>query len=245
MPTNLRRKTRSVIVALKEGSPISWTKEKALAVIREVAVIPVVRVSTREQATCAVEGIIDAGMPVVEITLTVPGALQIIEDLATTYGPKLLVGAGTVLDVETCRTAILAGAEFVVSPVFDARVVESSRRYGKICMPGALTPTEALAAWQAGADLVKIFPCGSVGGPAYIRALKGPFPQIEFVVTGSVNRENVGQFLAAGVTAVGVGETVLERAAIEAGDVATITANARRFLDAIKSARSKEERLKV
>jgi 2-dehydro-3-deoxyphosphogluconate aldolase/(4S)-4-hydroxy-2-oxoglutarate aldolase len=176
--------------------------------IREVAVIPVVRVTTREQAICAVEGIIEAGIPVVEITLTVPGAIRIIEDLATKYGTKLLIGAGTVLDAETCRTAILAGAEFIVSPVFDVRVVESARRYGKICMPGALTPTEALVAWEAGADLVKIFPCGSVGGPAYIRALKGPFPQIDFVVTGSVNRENVGQFLAAGVTAVGVGEII-------------------------------------
>jgi 2-dehydro-3-deoxyphosphogluconate aldolase/(4S)-4-hydroxy-2-oxoglutarate aldolase len=213
--------------------------------IREVAVIPVVRVSTREQAICAVEGIIEAGIPVVEITLTVPGAIRIIEDLATKYGPKLLIGAGTVLDAETCRTAILAGAEFIVSPVFSVRVVESARRYGKICMPGALTPTEALVAWEAGADLVKIFPCGSVGGPAYIRALRGPFPQIQFVVTGSVNRENVGQFLAAGVTAVGVGEIILERAAIQAGDVAAITANGRRFLDAIRSARSKKQSLEV
>jgi 2-dehydro-3-deoxyphosphogluconate aldolase / (4S)-4-hydroxy-2-oxoglutarate aldolase len=208
-------------------------------------VIPVVRVSSREQAICAVEGIIEAGIPVVEITLTVPGAIKIIEDLATKYGTKLLIGAGTVLDAETCRTAILAGAEFIVSPVFHAGVVESARRYGKICMPGALTPTEALVAWEAGADLVKIFPCGSVGGPAYIRALKGPFPQIEFVVTGSVNRENVGQFLAAGVTAVGVGEIILERAAIQAGDVAAITANGRRFLDAIRSARSKKQSLEV
>jgi 2-dehydro-3-deoxyphosphogluconate aldolase / (4S)-4-hydroxy-2-oxoglutarate aldolase len=208
-------------------------------------VIPVVRVSTREQAICAVEGIIEAGIPMVEITLTVPGAIQIIEDLAIKYGPKLLIGAGTVLDAETCRTAILAGAEFIVSPVFDVRVVESARRYGKTCMPGALTPTEALVAWEAGADLVKIFPCGSVGGPAYIRALRGPFPQIEFVVTGSVNRDNVGQFLAAGVTAVGVGEIILERAAIEAGDVAAITANGRRFLDAIRSARSKKQSLEV
>lgn len=207
--------------------------------------IPVVRVSSREQAICAVEGIIQAGIPVVEITLTVPGAIKIIEDLATKYGTKLLIGAGTVLDAETCRTAILAGAEFIVSPVFHAGVVESARRYGKICMPGALTPTEALVAWEAGADLVKIFPCGSVGGPAYIRALKGPFPQIEFVVTGSVNRDNVGQFLAAGVTAVGVGEIILERAAIQAGDVAAITANGRRFLDAIRSERSKKQSVEV
>lgn len=207
--------------------------------IRQVGVIPVVRVSTREQAVCAVEGIIQGGINVVEITLTVPGALQIIETLAAKYGQTLLIGAGTVLDAETCRLAVLAGAEFIVSPVCDVRVLEAARRYGKLRMPGALTPTEALLAWQAGADLVKIFPCGSVGGPAYIRALKGPFPQIDFVVTGSVNLENVGQFLAAGVTAVGVGEIIFEGKAIQTGNVDAIAANARRFMDAISSARSR------
>jgi len=202
-------------------------------------VIPVVRVSTREQAICAVDGIMAAGIPIVEITLTVPGAIQIIEDLAAKYGESLLVGAGTVLDAETCRLAVLAGAEFIVSPAFDARVLEVARTYGKICMPGALTPTEALVAWQAGADLVKIFPCNSVGGPSYIRSLKGPFPQIEVVVTGGVNLENVAQYLTAGVAAVGVGEIILKREAIEAGNVGGITVNARRFVDAIKAARSK------
>jgi 2-dehydro-3-deoxyphosphogluconate aldolase / (4S)-4-hydroxy-2-oxoglutarate aldolase len=199
----------------------------------------VVRVSTREQAICAVEGIIEAGIAIVEITLTVPGAIQIIEDLAKKYGEKLLVGAGTVLDAETCRLAILAGAEYIVSPVFDVRVLEVARTYGKICMPGALTPTEALIAWQAGADMVKIFPCNSVGGPSYIRGLKGPFPQMEVVVTGGVNLENVGQFLTAGVAAVGVGEIIFAREAIQTGNVGAITANARRFVEAIRLARSK------
>lgn len=198
-----------------------------------------VRVSTREQAICAVDGIIAAGITVVEITLTVPGAIQIIQDLVTKYGERLLVGAGTVLDAETCRLAILAGAEFIVSPAFDPRVLEVARTYGKTCMPGALTPTEALVAWRAGADLVKIFPSNSVGGPSYIRSLKGPFPQMEVVVTGGVNLENVGQYLAAGVAAVGVGEIILEREAIQAGNVGGITVNARRFMEAIKAARSK------
>jgi len=205
----------------------------------------VVRVSTREQAICAVDGIISAGITVVEITLTVPGAIQIVQDLTAKYGQKLLVGAGTVLDAETCRLAVLAGAEFIVSPAFDARVLEVARTYGKICMPGALTPTEALVAWQAGADLVKIFPCNSVGGPSYIRSLKGPFPQMQVVVTGGVNLENVGQYLAAGVAAVGVGEIILEREAIEAANVGQITVNARRFVDAIKAARSKAQTSKV
>jgi 2-dehydro-3-deoxyphosphogluconate aldolase/(4S)-4-hydroxy-2-oxoglutarate aldolase len=203
-------------------------------------VIPVVRVSSREQAICAVEGIIEGGITVVEITLTVPGAIQIIEEVVKKFGEKLLVGAGTVLDAETCRLAILAGAEFIVSPVFDVRVLEAARRYGKICMPGALTPTEALTAWQAGADLVKIFPCNSVGGPAYIRSLKGPFPQIEVVVTGGVNLENVGQFLAAGVAAVGVGEIIFGHDAVQNGQVDVIAANSRRFVQAIKSARSEK-----
>jgi 2-dehydro-3-deoxyphosphogluconate aldolase / (4S)-4-hydroxy-2-oxoglutarate aldolase len=208
-------------------------------VIREVAVIPVVRVSIREQAICAVEGIIEAGITVVEITLTVPGAIKIIEDLVVRYGQKLLVGAGTVLDTETCRLAVLAGAEFIVSPVCDVRVLEMARRYGKLCLPGALTPNEVLAAWQAGADLVKIFPCNAVGGPAYIRSLKGPLPQIEVVVTGGVNLDNVTQFLAAGVAAVGVGEIIFERDAIQNGNVGAITGNARRFVEAIRAARSK------
>jgi 2-dehydro-3-deoxyphosphogluconate aldolase/(4S)-4-hydroxy-2-oxoglutarate aldolase len=186
-----------------------------------------------------VDGIVAAGITVVEITLTVPGALQIIEDLAAKYGQKLLIGAGTVVDAETCRLAVLAGAEFIVSPVFDVRVLEVARTYGKICIPGALTPTEALVAWQAGADLVKIFPCNSVGGPSYIRSLKGPFPQIEVVVTGGVNLDNIGQYLAEGVAAVGVGEVILEREAIAAGNVGGITVNARRFVEAIRSARSK------
>jgi 2-dehydro-3-deoxyphosphogluconate aldolase / (4S)-4-hydroxy-2-oxoglutarate aldolase len=215
-----------------------WSKEKALALIREEALIPVVRVSTREQAVCAVQGIIGASMSIVEITLTVPGALEVIREVAATCGERLLVGAGTVLDAENCRLAVLAGAEFIVSPVLDARVLDVARRYEKLCIPGALTPSEVLAAWQAGADLVKVFPCGSVGGPAYVRALKGPFPQIDVVVTGGVNLENATQFLAAGACAVGVGEVVFEPEAIRSGNTAAVSANARRFVEAIRTARS-------
>jgi 2-dehydro-3-deoxyphosphogluconate aldolase/(4S)-4-hydroxy-2-oxoglutarate aldolase len=151
----------------------------------------------------------------------------------------LLLGAGTVLDAEACRMAIAAGAEFIVSPAFDARVLEVARTHEKICIPGALTPTEVLTAWRAGADLVKIFPCNSVGGPSYIKALKGPFPQIEVVVTGGVNLENAGQFLAYGVAAVGVGELIFAQDAIKSGNVAAVAANARRFIEAVKLARSK------
>jgi 2-dehydro-3-deoxyphosphogluconate aldolase/(4S)-4-hydroxy-2-oxoglutarate aldolase len=218
-------------------TPSTSSKEKALALIRETVVIPVVRVATREQAMCAVEGISAAGIGIVEITLTVPGALEIITEITRTYGERLLVGAGTVLDAENCRLAALAGAEFIVSPGFDARVIEMAHHHGKACIPGALTPTEVLAAWRAGGDLIKIFPCGSVGGPAYIRSLKGPFPQIEVVVSGGVNLENIAPFLAAGAKAVAVGELIFEAEAIRNGRTDRISENARKFVEAVRAAR--------
>ncbi|HEX4487848.1 MAG TPA: bifunctional 4-hydroxy-2-oxoglutarate aldolase/2-dehydro-3-deoxy-phosphogluconate aldolase [Terriglobales bacterium] len=202
--------------------------------MRELAVIPVIRVSSYEHAICAIEGIMAGGINIAEITLTVPNAVSIIKELSTRYGDDLLVGAGTVLDTESCRAALDAGAEFIVSPALDVEVVKLARQHGKITMPGALTPTEVLAAWKSGADFVKVFPCNSVGGPSYIRSLKGPFPQIEFVVTGSVTVENVSQFIAAGVTAVGVGESVISKRTLDANDAAAIAANARNFLQAIR-----------
>jgi 2-dehydro-3-deoxyphosphogluconate aldolase/(4S)-4-hydroxy-2-oxoglutarate aldolase len=210
-----------------------WTKDDSLKAILDLAVIPVIRVSSYEHVMCAVKGIVGGGINIVEITLTVPNAISIIKELAKDYGPKLLVGAGTVLDVEGCRQALQAGAEFIVSPAFDADVVGLTRQHKKLAMPGALTPTEILTAWNAGADLVKVFPCDSVGGPSYIRALKGPFPNIEFVVTGGVTVDNASQFLAAGAVAVGVGQSVMSRKALECNDAATISENARRFREAI------------
>jgi 2-dehydro-3-deoxyphosphogluconate aldolase/(4S)-4-hydroxy-2-oxoglutarate aldolase len=186
-----------------------------------------------------VQGIIGTGIDIVEITLTVPGALEIIKEVTAKYGERLLVGAGTVMDAENCRLAVLAGAEFIVSPVFDARVLEVARSAGKVCIPGALTPSEVFAAWKAGADLVKVFPCGSVGGPAYVRSLKGPFPQINIVVTGGVNLENATQFLAAGAIAVGVGEVIFQHDALLKGDPSVISVNARRFVEAMQAKPSK------
>lgn len=204
--------------------------------------ISVIRVSSYEHAICAVQGIIGGGINIAEVTLTVPNAVHIIRELTTRYGDDLLVGAGTVLDAQSCRQALQAGAEFIVSPVLDADVVTMSRQHDKVCMPGALTPTEALAAWKAGADFVKIFPSNSVGGPAYIRSLKGPFPEIDFVVTGSVTVENVSQYLASGASAVGVGENVISRNALENNDAAAISANAQRFLEAIAKGRSQGQK---
>jgi len=230
-------KVAKVDSRLTRRSFIVWTKEKSLARIRELAVIPVVRVSSRQHVMCAVKGIIKGGINVVEITLTVPNAISIIQELVAEYGAELLVGAGTVLDADSCRQALLAGAEFIVSPAFDAEVVAMTRQRGKLAMPGALTPTEVLIAWNSGADLVKLFPCDSVGGAAYIRALKGPFPKIEFVVTGGVTIETAPELLAAGATAVGVGQSVMSQKALECDDAAAIASSARKFQEALQAAR--------
>ncbi len=219
-----------------KSTSVDQLRTATIARIRHSGIIPIVRVPSAEQAFCAVEGIVAAGIDVIEITLTIPNALQTIETLSKRYGDELLVGAGTVLDAETCRSALLAGAQFIVSPALDNRVVEEAHRNNKICMPGALTPTEVLAAWQAGADLVKIFPCGLFGGPKYIRALKGPFPHISFVPTAGVDVDNIAEFLAAGAVAVGVGEKIFTREALEAGNVDLIYSNACRFVEAIQSA---------
>lgn len=214
------------------------SRERTLAQIEEFAVVPVVRVNKRQQALCAAEGIVRGALGVVEITLTVPGACDIISDLASTYGDRLLIGAGTVLDTESCERAIEAGAEFIVSPVFDPGVVEMTRQAGRVAIPGALTPTEVLEAWRSGADLVKIFPCGALGGPGYIRALRGPFPDIRLMVTGGVRLENAVEFLKAGASAVGAGESLLPKAALDTGDVATVASHARQYVDAIRRFRT-------
>jgi 2-dehydro-3-deoxyphosphogluconate aldolase/(4S)-4-hydroxy-2-oxoglutarate aldolase len=144
---------------------MSWTREKALALIREVGLVPIVRTPSHEDAFRAAEAIIEGGIGIAEITMTVPHAPRVMERVAEAFGDKVLLGAGTILDPESCRTALLAGAEFIVTPSLDVRVIEVARRYSKPCIPGALTPTEVVTAWGAGADMVKIFPVGPVGGP--------------------------------------------------------------------------------
>jgi len=216
---------------------MSWSKEKALALIREVGLVPIVRAPSPEDALHAVEAIVEGGIGIAEITMTVPSALRVMEKVAERYGDKVLLGAGTILDPESCRAAQLAGAEFIVTPSLDVRVIEVARRYSKLCIPGALTPTEVVTAWQAGADLVKIFPCGLVGGPKYIKALKGPFPQIDFVPTGGVNLETTPEFIKAGAAAVAVGTELVDVKALREGRLDTITSNARKFVEAVRAAR--------
>jgi len=217
---------------------MSWTRERSLALIREVGLVPIVRAPSPEDAFRAAEAIISGGIGVAEITMTVPNAIRVMERVAERYGDKVLLGAGTILDPESCRAALLAGAEFIVTPSLDVRVIEMARRYSKPCFPGALTPTEVLTAWQAGADMVKIFPAGPVGGPKYIKALKGPFPQIDFVPTGGVNLETTPEFIKAGAAAVAVGGELVDLKALREGKLEVITSNARRFLDAVRSARA-------
>ncbi len=216
---------------------MSWSKETALALIRDVGLVPIVRAPSAEEAMGAAEAIINGGIGIAEITMTVPNALRVMERLADRFGDKVLLGAGTILDPESCRAALLAGAEFIVTPSLDVQVIEVARRYSKPSIPGALTPTEVLRAWEAGADLVKIFPCGPVGGPNYIKALKGPFPHIELVPTGGVNLETTPEFIKAGATAVAVGGELVDVKALKEGKLEVITAKARQFVEAVRCAR--------
>ena len=206
--------------------------------ITEVGIVPVVRASNPEQALLAAEAVCAGGIPIVEITMTVPGAIDVIAQLARTVGDTVLAGAGTVLDADTARKCISAGAKFIVSPGFDRETADLVWREGRVMMAGALTPTEIMAAWKAGADFVKIFPCGSMGGPKYIRALRGPFPQIPFIPTGGVNLETAGDFIRAGVAALGVGGELVRSDALKSGDAGLIAQNARNFVEAVKRARA-------
>jgi 2-dehydro-3-deoxyphosphogluconate aldolase/(4S)-4-hydroxy-2-oxoglutarate aldolase len=217
---------------------MSWCREKVLSRLREVGVVPIVRVSNSGDAFKAVEAVVAGGVSVVEITMGVPNALRVMEQVVEQFGERVLLGAGTVLDSETCRAALLAGAEFIVTPSLDVRVIETSRRYSKACIPGALTPTEIVTAWQAGADMVKVFPCGPVGGPDYLRSLLGPLPQIDFVPTGGVDLESTPGYIRAGAAAVAVGGELISRKALQEGHLEVITANARKFVEAVRSARA-------
>lgn len=218
------------------------TKQTILSTIREIGLVPVVRTASAESAFKAIEAIFEGGVLTAEITMTVPGALRALEKLADHFGDRMLLGAGTVLDPETCRACMLAGAQFFVTPALNFKTIEMAHRYSKPIMPGALTPTEVLAAWDAGADIVKIFPCDNVGGPKYIKALKGPFPQIEMIPTGGVSLTTAGDFLKAGASAVAVGGELVDTKTIKDGNYAIFTERAKRFLEVVKTARSEMKR---
>ncbi|HEY7404957.1 MAG TPA: bifunctional 4-hydroxy-2-oxoglutarate aldolase/2-dehydro-3-deoxy-phosphogluconate aldolase [Candidatus Angelobacter sp.] len=201
--------------------------------ILDIGIIPVVRASSAREAFLAVEAVAAGGIPIAELTMTVPGAIDLIADLARTVGADIVIGAGTVLDAETAQRCVDAGAEFIVSPGFDLETVKLARRLDMLVMAGALTPTEVITAWKAGCDFVKIFPCGNVGGAKYIKALKGPLPQVPMIPTGGVNLETAADFLRAGAAALGVGGELIVPAALKSGDGSEITRLAQRFLGAI------------
>jgi 2-dehydro-3-deoxyphosphogluconate aldolase/(4S)-4-hydroxy-2-oxoglutarate aldolase len=214
------------------------TSKEILAFITEVGIVPVVRVASAESAVKAVEAIYKGGVRAAEITMTVPGAIKALEKVADQFGDKIMLGAGTVLDPETARVCMLAGAQFFVTPALRLSTIEICKRYSKVICPGALTPTEVLTAWEAGADVVKVFPCGNVGGAKYIKALKGPFPQIEMIPTGGVNLETAGDFLKAGACAIAVGGELVDGKTIKEGRFDVIEDRARQYLACVAKARA-------
>lgn len=213
-------------------------KETILSAIREIGIVPVVRTPTADSAFKAIEAIYAGGIRAAEVTMTVPGAVKVLERLADQFGDKMVLGAGTVLDPETCRICMLAGAEFFVTPSLNLATIAMAQRYSKPICPGALTPTEVLTAWQSGADIVKVFPCDNVGGAKYIKALKGPFPQVEMIPTGGVSLTTAGDFLKAGSCAVAVGGELVDGKTIKENKFEVFTERSRQFLEVIARARA-------
>ena len=212
-------------------------KLEVIQTIRDIGVIPVVRATTADEAMRAIDAIREGGIPVLEITMTVPGAVKLIEEVAKRYGDAALVGAGTVLDPETATACIESGAKFVVSPALNLETIACCRKLDVAVMPGALTPTEVVQAWNAGADFVKVFPAGAVGGPSYLKSLKAPLPQIELVPTGGVSLKSAADFIRAGAAALGVGADLVDIKAIREGQSALITERAKQFIEIVREAR--------
>lgn len=215
------------------------TKEECKKRIVEIGVVPVIRASTPQMARQAAEAVLAGGISVVEITMTVPGAVDLIAQLVRELGKELLVGAGTVLDAESGQRCFDAGAEFLVSPGFNAETVKLANGKGKLMMAGALTPTEVITAWKTGSDIVKVFPCGTVGGAKYIKALKAPLPQIPMVPTGGVNLNTAAEFIQAGSEALGIGGELVSAEALKSGNIQKITDAARQFVEIVREARAK------
>jgi 2-dehydro-3-deoxyphosphogluconate aldolase / (4S)-4-hydroxy-2-oxoglutarate aldolase len=204
--------------------------------VLSTGIVAILRADDGERLVEVAETLHEAGIDVIEVTFTVPNVLKIIADVRRRLGDRVLLGAGTVLDTETARAAFLAGAEFLVSPTVNTDVIRMARRYDKVVMPGAFTPTEVLTAWEAGADFVKVFPA-DVGGPAYLKALKGPLPQVRLLPTGGVNLETISAFLKAGASAVGLGSALVDASAVRNGDMDRIRDLAERYVDAVRAFR--------
>lgn len=214
--------------------------DEVMRKIGDIGILPVVRAASLSDASRAVEAICAGGITAVEITMTVPDAIRLIEQLAHTLGTSILIGAGTVLNAEQAKRCLDAGAEFLVSPGLSIPVLAVAQACDKLAIPGALTPTELMQALAHQAKLVKIFPCSSAGGAKHLKALKGPFPDVAMIPTGGVSAANVAEFIAAGAFAVGIGGELVDASALRSGNVAAITAAAERLVGAIASARGSQ-----
>jgi 2-dehydro-3-deoxyphosphogluconate aldolase/(4S)-4-hydroxy-2-oxoglutarate aldolase len=213
-------------------------KAEACALIEEIGIVPGIRLCSAEDARFAAESVMRGGVPIVEITMTVEGAIDLISQLVR-YHPNMLVGAGTIMDTEMARKCVDAGAGFLTSPGLDLAIIEFATKKEVAVLAGALTPTEVITAWRAGSDFVKVFPCAQVGGDSYIKALKAPLPQIPLIAAGGVNQQTAANFILAGATAIGVGAELIPTEAIERRQAARIQELAQRFVGFVKDARAR------
>ena len=231
---NINTKTTTPVPA----RPATKQVQDVCREIEEVGLVPVVRAPSAPVALRAVEAVLAGGISILEITMTVPDALSVISTIVSRLGRRALVGAGTVLSADDARACVDAGARFIVSPGLDVPTVEAARALGVPVMPGALTPTEVITAWKAGADMVKIFPCSAMGGPKYLRALRGPLPAVKLLPTGGVNATTAADYIAAGASALGVGSELIDLAALAAGNDDVLTARARELCEVVRRARA-------
>jgi 2-dehydro-3-deoxyphosphogluconate aldolase/(4S)-4-hydroxy-2-oxoglutarate aldolase len=221
------------------GSESEWlmNREEIRTRIEQIGIVPAIRLSSAADALFAVEAVADSGIPIAEVTLTTPGAVEVISALAR-KSPELIVGAGTVVDMEMARRCLDAGAKFLSSPGLDPEIVDFAVKQDVVVFPGALTPSEILMAWKAGSDFVKIFPCSILGGASYIRALKSPFPNMRLIASGGVTQKTAAGFIQAGAAGLGVGRDLINPEAVQRREVRWIRELAGRFLKTVKDARS-------
>jgi len=213
-------------------------KQKVLAILTRIGVVPVVRAESADNVVRAVEALVEGGIPVAEITMTVPGAIQVIQHCSDHFGDRITLGAGSVTSAGVCASAIDAGSVFIVSPVFKAEVIEICNRRNVCVVAGALTPSEIFSAWEAGADVVKVFPAKAMGGAAYLRMVHEPLPQIPLTPTGGVSLESLADYFMAGAPFVGAGGDLVGKKAINSGDMSAVTERARQYVAAIRAVRS-------
>lgn len=222
-----------------------WTKEKAMKLIYDTGLIPIIRVESADIAFNVADAFLEGDVNIIEVTMSVPGAIDVVKQLVEQFGDKVLIGTGTVVDGKMAEEVIKAGSAFIVSPNYSRDLIETAIKHSKPIIPGALTPTEIYNAYTLGADAVKVFPCGTVGGATYLKAIRGPLPQIPLVPTGGVNLDTAGPMLEAGAYALGVGGAITDKNAIKEGRFEVITENVRKFLDIVKAYRSEDCFLKI